>query len=153
MKLILGVIDLPYVEQRPARVLGQKRPKAQAAHTSTGKVAAILEAKYSVMENFAALHQQDIAELFAASLSETIEALALGAPADIDPYGRATSETELLFRDFLDREEIAETGQEGVPTKAARAGVNHRMKVKKGNPRPSFIDTGLYQSSFKAWAE
>jgi hypothetical protein len=39
---------------------------------------------------------------------------------------------------------------------AATAGVNHRKKkpYAKANPaRPAFVDTGLYQSAFRAWVE
>ncbi len=143
MRLVLGVVDLPYVE---AKTPGQK-----GTPTTTGKVAAILEAKYSVMGHFAELHAPEIAELLAISVQEALEALMMGAPASIDPFGAAMSETEQLFRTYLDDEEIAQTGQPGVPTGAAKGGVSSRFKSQKGGRRPSFIDTGLYQSSFKAW--
>lgn len=148
MKLALGVIDLPYVAQKP---LSAKGTKSTPDQTTTGKVAAILEAKYGVMGAFYELHQQDIAEALAISMQETLEALMMGAPASIDPFGAAMSETEQLFRTFLDDKEIEVMGIAGVPTQASLDGVNHRMKIKKGEPRPSFVDTGLYQSSFKAW--
>lgn len=120
---------------------------------TTGGVAAILEDKYAVMQNFAALHIQDIAESFAIGVAESLESLMQGAPASINPFGQAISETEKMFRTYLDNGEIRQTGQPGVPTEAALKGVNHRLKSKKGVPRPDFIDTGLYQSSFKAWTE
>jgi hypothetical protein len=67
-----------------------------------------------------------------------------------------------MFVTYLDNEEIAETGQAGVPTAAALAGVRTSLKKKKElkNPRkrslgrrPSFIDTGMYRDSFKAWVD
>jgi len=43
----------------------------------------------------------------------------------------------------------------GVPTRAAMKGVSHLRQdpYAQRPPRPSFIDTSLYQRSFKAWTE
>jgi hypothetical protein len=152
MKVHFGVIDLPYRAAGPLKT-GKTKPKFNAGATTTGAVARILEDKYAVMQNFAALHIQDVAEVFSIGMAESLESLMMGAPASINPFGQATSETELLFKDYLSNSEIRQTGQPGVPTQAALKGVNHRLKSKKGAPRPDFIDTGLYQSSFKAWVE
>ena len=40
---------------------------------------------------------------------------------------------------------------DGVPTQAALEGKNSRLKVERGERRPSFIDGGLFKSSFVAW--
>jgi len=50
--------------------------------------------------------------------------------------------------------EVEKLGIPGVPTKAALRGVNHRLKhpYRRRGARPSFVDTSLYMSSFKAWA-
>jgi hypothetical protein len=158
VKLVLGVIDFPYVAAKPPKVVTERKAKAALAKagpdtTTTGKVAAILEAKYAVMGNFVALHQIEIAELLSISMAETLEALMQGAPLTIDPFGAAMSETAQLFRTYIDDEEIAQTGQDGVPTKAARNGVSSRFKDQEGGRRPSFQDTGLYESSFVAWVK
>jgi hypothetical protein len=76
-----------------------------------------------------------------------------GAPASLNPLGTATSAIEAQFKNYLDHEDIVQTGAPGVPTEAALKGVNHRLKSKKGTRRPSFVDTGLYESSFKVWSE
>ena len=69
------------------------------------------------------------------------------------------------FKQFLAMRQIEGFGIPGVPTQAALNGVNHRFKNPRGkwtgkgkdrkfqrNPRrPSFIDTGMYQASSKAW--
>ena len=62
---------------------------------------------------------------------------------------------ETRFRHFLSQKEMDSLGVPGVPTKAALAGVSHRFKhpYAKRAPRPSFIDTGLYEASFRAWVE
>lgn len=152
VKLHLGVIDVPY---------------AAADGQSTGDVAEILESKYAVMENFDALHHDEFEELVAISISEAIENLVAGAPAgSVKPFAQACSDIELMFKQYLNDEEIAETGQEGVPTQAALDGVRTSLKKKKeiknakkyrsrvrGTRRPSFIDTGMYRDSFKAWVD
>lgn len=153
MKLHLGVIDLPYRAAGPLKSKRKNKPIWNAGAMTTGGVARILEDKYAVMQNFAALHIQDIAEVFAIGVAESLESLMQGAPVSINPFGQASSETEKMFRTYLDNSEIRETGQPGVPTEAAIKGVNHRLKSKKGQPRSDFIDTGLYQSSFKAWTD
>ncbi|EJC5177426.1 DUF1353 domain-containing protein [Salmonella enterica] len=42
-------------------------------------------------------------------------------------------------------------GTEGVPTARALEGISKRFKNRKGEPRPSFIDTGMFQASMRAW--
>jgi hypothetical protein len=153
VKLHLGVIDIPYRAAGAIKSRRKNKPVWNAGAMTTGAVARILEDKYAVMGNFAALHIQDIAESFAIGISESIESLMQGAPASVNPFGQATSETEQMFKTYLTNSEIRQTGQAGIPTEAAQKGVSHRLKSKKGSPRPDFIDTGLYQSSFKAWTE
>ena len=73
----------------------------------------------------------------------------------IDPHAEAMNAIQARFKTYLESEEIAGTATPGVPTLAARHGVNHRLKhpYRKRAARPSFVDTGLYQSSFKAWID
>jgi hypothetical protein len=161
--LCLGVIDLPYADEpAPAKRVakaraGKQKPKVNKSETAgaqtTGDVAEILEAKYHIVEIFYETHEEDIGEMFAESLSGTLEALLMGAPATLNPFGEATSVIDSSFKDFLSNEEMASTGTPGVPTKAALRGVNHRLKLKSGPRRPSFIDTGQYQNSFISWVE
>jgi hypothetical protein len=131
---------------------------------SLGDVAEILEGRYHVMEVFYELHQADIAADMERSVAGALESMMQGAPMDnANPFGRAESEIEKRFKEFLSLREIETLGIPGVPTQAALDGVNHRMKnprfVKKGKKmvrrprRPSFIDTGLYQANMKAWFE
>jgi hypothetical protein len=159
VKLHLGVIDIPYKEF-PKKVAKPKKGKAnkpsgvKTGEQTTGDVAEWLENKYGVMQRFADLHQKDIAQSLEKSLAGALESLMMGAPATLNPFGTATNEIEKLFKfTYLDQEEIAKTGASGVPTQAAKDGVNHRLKSGKGDPRPSFIDTGQYQAAFKSWIE
>jgi hypothetical protein len=117
-------------------------------------VAEILEAKYAVMDTFVLLHEQEIADQFAEAVSGALENLVMGAPPANNPFGPAEAFTEARFKRYLELQEMNGL-VDGVPTRAALEGVSHRFKGKrnKAGPRPSFIDTGLYESSFKAWVE
>lgn len=122
---------------------------------TTGEVAEILEAEYGIMQFFWNRYGPQIVGSYEESLERHLEAVAAGLPTPPDPLAATLQKAESLFRDMIDRREL--DGQvPGVATEAARKGVNHRLKhpYAKGNPeRPSFRDTGLYQSSFRAWIE
>ena len=142
--LHLGVIDQPYNEP-PGK--GQKRIGAE----TTGDVAEILEKKYHVMEVFYGKYKADIAKDLETSLVGALENLLMGAPATADPFASASSKIENKFRKFLTNKEM--DGRAGIPTEASLLGISHRFKRMRGPPRPSFIDTGLYENSFKAWID
>jgi hypothetical protein len=139
-KLHLGVVDLPYAN-------GGK---------TTGEVAQILEDKYHVMELF-------VEEIGLTAITDALEKSAKDALADLiggAPVSglsltlAAEEEIAAAFRVFLDQQEL-DGVVPGVPTQASLKGVNHRFKrpyVKTNPARPSFIDTGLYQASARAWS-
>lgn len=155
LTLHLGVIDMPY--SGPAQAPRGRKQKIASGTQTTGDVARILEDKYGVFATYAQLHMADtIGPALVKSVAGSIENLLLGAPSGADPFAQGCSQIEAGFRSFLDTEEMAAAGVPGVPTEAARKGVNHRLKhpYAKDNPqRPSFIDTGLYQASAKAWVD
>ena len=64
---------------------------------------------------------------------------------------RLLGETMKAFNVFLEGEEMAGLSVDGVPTLAALEGKNSRLKIERGERRPSFIDGGLFKSSFVAW--
>lgn len=147
MILHLGVVDLPYVK-------AQVGPAQQLGAASTGDVATILEAKYSVMQTFFILHEQDVATAMEKSMAGALENLLLGAPAAPNLFMAAESDIDKQFRKFIASGEIETAGIDGVPTQAALDGVNHRKKKPRtGKRRVSFRDTGLYMNSFKAWVD
>jgi hypothetical protein len=151
MILHLGVIELPYVD---APTPGRKRSRKRRASTvTTGDVAGWLENRYGVMQAFATVHEKDVAADLEKSVVGALESFMLGAPAQLDPFGSATSSIEDRFKQFLSTREVETVGIPGVPTQAALMGINRRLKSGRGPRRPSFIDTSLYQSSFKAWVE
>jgi hypothetical protein len=133
----LGVVDIPYSN----------------APTSTGDVAETLEDKYHIMQVFYEEHKDDIASDLESSLAGQLENMLAGAPPPNNPFGSANSAIEDRFKRFLSEAEMDRLGYPGVPTQAALRGVNHRLGINKGSPRPSFIDTGLYESSMVCWVD
>ena len=156
--LALGVLDVAYVG-------------GNGDQETTGDVAEILEKEYGVMEVFFEAKKDKVIGAVNDSLAHQIEALSQGAPL---PFGEDIylPKVESLFKDFVNTREIESiTGQ----TEAARLGISHRFKnaqnktvspddvvagkggavksvaVASRGSRPSFVDTGLYVASFKAW--
>ena len=166
MILHLGVIDIPYAQPNPPprKPIGRPRRRLRGPHkahaqkyqnVSTGDVAEILENRYHVFENFFHLHEQDFADDIEKSLIGSVESLLMGGPPHLNPLGAATSSIENRFKQFLSNREMDAIGYPGVPTAAAERGVSHRFKhpYKKRPPRPSFVDTGLFQATSTAWVD
>lgn len=145
-RLHLGVIDVPYVNAPSPR-----QRKVRASTVTTGDVAGWLEDEYHIMEVFFNEKQAKIAADLEKGMQSSLEALLMGAPSTLDPFGSATSKIEDTFKTFLSMKEMEKLGIPGVPTVAALTGKSARHKRRRGKRRPSFIDTGLYQASFKAW--
>lgn len=162
--LNLGVNEIPYAsgKRAPRRAVARIRKGKLKTHTAaasgqqtTGDVAEILEDKYQILETFAAEYAQPIADALAHSVAGAIDNLLMGAPPPENPYAGAESEIEESMKLFLDLQQM-DGRIEGVPTEAARKGVNHRLAhpyAKSNPPRPSFIDTGLMQANYRAWVE
>lgn len=137
MKVCLGVIDMPY--------------DYGDTSATTFAVAEALEDKYQLFTNFWNLHQDTIApevgEMLAYSIINHIKH---GAPLT---SGELLGDTMRTFNIFLENEEMAGLSVDDVPTLAALDGRNSRLKQKYGERRPSFIDGGLFKSSFVAWID
>jgi hypothetical protein len=152
VKVVLhfGVVEFPY-----SWVQGKgKRAVKRSRTTTTGDVAEILEAKYKIYERFWELHKEEIIDALSEAIQSSLESALMGAPLRNDVYLSATAEIEALFRKFLSERELESKGYPGIPTAAALKGVNHRLKrpyVSSNPRRPSFIDTGVYESAFRAW--
>ena len=152
MKLNFGVVDQLYAQPAPARKKGKDTGKtAKATATSTGDVAGWLESEYHIMEIFFEVHKVEITQLLEKALKGAMKNVLAGGPARPIPYSSATPAIEKMFKQFLSNQEMDGLGYPGVPTLASLEGVSHRFAKKHGPERPSFIDTGLYQASFRAW--
>lgn len=163
--LHLGVIDVRYQEQPAApHVQTSRRPgKARLPHPSrapsdksTGDVAKILEHKYGLFSMFTLLHGATISDALEEAMQGRLETLLMGGPISSKLLEDSDlGEIEQAFKKSIDDREY-DARLPGVPTRAALNGVDHRLKhpYAKGNPdRPSFRDTGLMQTSFKAWVD
>jgi hypothetical protein len=147
LTLHLGVVDIGY---------------ADASGKTTSDVAQILEDKYHIMEVFAEDIGLDVIQkAIEHSAQSAVETLILGVSrpgsnsANMSLTLEAEGEIEAAFKLWLSQQSMDYT-QPGVPTQAALKGVSHRLKranAKTNSARPSFIDTGLYQSSMRAWIE
>ena len=140
--LHLGVLEQPY----------EKYSKGQ----TTYDVASILEDKYHLMQTWWDLHGAEVAQHMEAGVKSSVDALMENRPRYENPFGTAMSYAEESFKRFLSSMEAERVGIIGTPTKAALKGVSHRKAhpYRKANPRrPSFIDTGLFEASFKAWID
>jgi hypothetical protein len=136
--LHLGEVDIPYVNDGKTTV----------------EVARILEAKYHVIEVFSEIHRDLIETTIVESLQDAVTNMLMGAPVSVDPYGDAMAVIGARFKTFIDMKEMEHLGIPGVPTQAAKDGVSHRFKSKRGpKNRPSFQDTGLFEDSFVPWVE
>jgi hypothetical protein len=153
MRLHLGVVELPYSSVETAAQKRARRRKGKRAPVqTTGDVAEILEARYGVMGTFYDRHQREIATALAKGVQGAIESIVAGAPPTVDPFADGTQKIKTMFDRFITSKEMDAAGVEGVPTEASLVGVSHRFKRRRGAPgRPSFVDTGLYLSSMRAW--
>lgn len=176
--LHLGVLDIPYADTgaiappeakprtnktgKPRKINVMAAAKAYQSGmrwpkgTTTGDVAEFLEDEYHVMELFFEEYAEGVQNALEHGVQQAIETVLMGGPIPNSPYLGAESEIEEAFKLFLSGQYVEELGIPGVPTKAALKGVNHRLKhpYADGNPRrPSFIDSGLYEASFRAWVE
>jgi len=152
MILHLGVIDVPEPE----------------GGTTYG-VATALEQRYGLFSAFADYDKQKIVDHLAESMAGALETMMQGGNVK-DPFAAATSEIEREFKDFLSLQIVETLGIPGVPTQAALEGKSTRFKNRvtarsyvngkraptvkvKGDRRPSFIDSGVMQASFKSWVD
>lgn len=163
--LVLGVIDQPYDNRPPGDKKAKKVPKGkkkivkktnkgQSNTVTTGDVAEFLETKYKVMERFSDFNMKKITSNLEESLAGALENMMMGSPPLDDPFVSACANIEKDFKSFLSEKKLDSLGVSGIPTKASLDGDSKRFKKGKGpKGRPSFIDTGLYQASFKSWVK
>lgn len=157
--LNIGVIDIPYAyEQEVLTKTGKPRKKGKKVQLSitTGEVAEYLENEYHIMESFWELYHEKITDRLIEDITGDLDKVLNGRAPSPDLFAGAAAEIETWFKRFLSTQEVEHVGIKGVPTQAALDGVSHRFAhpYASSNPRrPSFIDTGLYQSSIKVWIE
>ncbi len=133
MILSLGVLDVPYDEGE-----------------TTYQVAKKLEYRYGVMDVFVDEHRDEIENSVIDAFMGEIESMKMGKPKST-LMNRTLGGIEELFRDYIDADEWQKVTGEIIMS--ALLGITSRNKEGTGLPRPAFIDTGLYQASFRAWLD
>ncbi len=142
-EIYLGVIDFPY---------------DYSSNNTTGKIATILENKYGILQKFIERYQNDAVIYLKTALVNFIQDTINHQEASDNSFQTAFSQIEHEMKKFLSSQEVERVGMPNVPTQAALKGISHRFKRNRkikqkmnGQRRPSFIDTGLMESSYKVW--
>lgn len=144
--LAVGVLDGPHAS-------GEAAPDGSKAPITIFELAEILEAKYALFSQFVDLEFDYIEDVLETAMNNQIDALMNSHPVPDDPWAEVGSALTKRFKLYLETEEIVKSGVPGVPTAAALAGKNSRLKTRKGMRRPSFIDTSVLYASLKVWME
>ena len=164
MKLQLGFDNISYSarysRQSPlTATMKARRPRRMSipqqdygANKTVGQVADELEKKYGIVETFFILEEDFIVDNFEKAYLNSLELGMTGGSWGVvwDP----SLTLEPRFKRSLTSRRF-DGIIPGVPTRAATHGVSHLRQnpFAPSAPRPSFIDTSLYQRSFKAWTE
>jgi len=157
LKLGLGVIDVP-------EPYGDK---------STYDVGVDLEKRYGIFSMFYNVHEQEITDLIAKDAEIGLEMMLKGQSLDIPKvFAVSTEEITDKMHKFITSQEVERVasiyGEKGIPTQAALDGTSFRFNkgftakrqvkgllgkgkaIKKRNPRPSFMYSGVFEASLKA---
>jgi hypothetical protein len=125
----------------------------------TYDVAKHLEETYGLYSAFAEYEGQKMADYLADSVAGSMETLLQGGITK-DPFASGTAKITEDFRKFISNqtaEKVLSPGSNGfpVPTKAALVGRSKRKArpYAKGDRRPSFIDSGIFEKNIKTWVE
>ncbi len=160
MKLHLGVIDVP--EPYDSK--------------TTGAVGEELEKNYKLFSSFYEYRKKEITNLIAEDAAIGIERLLKGEDVTIgDTFAVSGEEITDEMHKFVTSKDAEIYGKAAppltIPTLAAQAGTSYRFnkgftakrhvkglagKGKEtitGNPRPSFIYSGVFEASLKGWIE
>ena len=137
MKLHLGVLD--------------EAPDYYTGYETVGEVAKQLEGDYGILEEFYERNEAFISEAIVKAIFDNRSS---GSPISGKIFLPEVAER---IRKFLDNKSMdgmrAFRPALGIPTKAAKKGVNTRKGVYSGPERPSFIDGGAYRTNLRVWVE
>jgi hypothetical protein len=159
--LHMGFVPTPYTSATKVRpvISAEREEKRKKSRGFTGnmtadKVANILEGKYSIIETFQVVYEEDIKNIISDKFPEVIVNMIYEGK-----YSSATTKSimkdsakqiERLFKQFLDNEEMNGM-MPGVPTKASLG--KQRKRGKTNKQRASFEKSGIYRASFRCWAD
>jgi hypothetical protein len=136
--LHLGVVDVSYADGGGA--------------TTTGDVAGYLEDRYHIMRIFTEENEAFIGEVLVDEVAGAIESIAMGKRMGSLNLRPAMGKIEARFRDALDSGELHRVLPATQQVNDTTLKTSLRKKaVKQESRRQAFIDSGLYQASFRAW--
>lgn len=168
MKLHLGFENSPYparygaasplsatIKRRKPKTLSKPQQNYGQGKT-TGDVSKELEDKYKIVEAFVDMEEDYICDLIEEQAAMDLdEIMTLGEPSKKGMSFTETDKIEKKFRNNLSSRKY-DGIISGVPTIASIKGFSHLRQhpYEKGHgSRASFVNTGLYSSSFRAWVE
>jgi hypothetical protein len=143
----------PSVKRRRPQTLSRTQQEYGRGKT-TNQVAQELENKYDVVETFFNMEADKlIVPIIETAYADALELRLSGLPTGAILKHEDAARIETRFRRNLSGRKYDGVIR-GVPTLTSLRGVSHlRKKPESGVPRPSFIDTGMYQRSFTVWME
>jgi hypothetical protein len=143
MKLMLGFESISYSVSAPVRRRVKVRPtKDYGQGKTTGDVSKDLEERYKIVDTFYTMEEDYIIDLIEEQAALDLdEVMTMESPSEKGISFAETDKIEERFRQDLSRRKF-DGAIYGVPTKAAQR-----------ESRQSFIKTGRYRSSFRAWME
>jgi hypothetical protein len=173
--LNLGVYDVPYAVdvtfgRASRRYTVTRAQRGYGTNKTTGLIAEVLEGRYGIMRAF---YENRKNEVIIPAVVDAVRGSAInvmmGQPGPIDVTAEAMSTIEASFKESLSMNRydqwIPRGGQFPIPTLASGRNTRsnfgtgrsvrfkggwHLFKGRKAS-RPSFINSGLYQSVFAAW--
>jgi hypothetical protein len=167
--LHMGFVNTPYSKAamaapvRAAKAEFERKKRRSFPKTMTAEdIANILETDYSIVDVFNQIYGDEIEDTVSGVYENVvvkifseegkfIQKRKFASEEMVKFMQPKTKEIEKMFKSFLDMEEMNGQGPRGedIPTDAAKTGKGRRSK----RPGPSFIDTGVYRASFKAWVD
>lgn len=128
----------------------EETPYADEGSKTVGDVAEIIEDKFHVMQIFADMHEQDMADELSISYANAMDSIFSGRPMPKDFAASATAKIGDMFETYIN------TQEHGIDLKKLRkplAGSRKKRQYRKAKAATAFLDTGLYRGAFKAWTE
>jgi hypothetical protein len=159
----MGFVNTPYTAQTIARPVtsakleeNRKRRRGFSKTMTAEKVAKILNSKYNILELFYGMYEKEINDIISSNFGQVASNM-LSAGRELNKVSKKNLQPGMqeivgMFRSFIDNEEM--NGRPGIPAQASLMGIRHRRghRIRHGS-RPSFVDTGIYKASFRAWVD
>jgi hypothetical protein len=131
----IGVADIPYPE----------------GDGSTSDTANTLEKQYKIFSTYVEFCNKEITQFIENEIVDLINAKIENKIVDTKFLEPTAKNIEVHFKYQIASQAIEQMGLRNVPTQAALRGYSWRQKKFTGGRRASFVDTGLFLNSIRAW--